>query len=744
MIMKKCFIFALYSSLSLVAAAQTTVAVSGNLKNMFGAASATRMQACFSLILSDGQSPADPHVAGVGIIAPIRHQCVSPAADGSFSVSMYPGDVITTQGVANTTLYAVAYEYNGSFVSGATYQFLLADVTENLNTKTPVNVSPSIVPAPSDSIYMRIDAGNSPATDSWQFNANLTVLGKAILASTSISKLSRDCRQDGVVADGTVEDGAAVNNCIVNAIAANQAIAQLPCGPIKISTSINLTNRPGFTLQGCGTYGTNDNTVVGNITFIKCNTGNACIDTVGSGNTTIRNMTLRIANTYATPSTIGILEGRDNALGGGNGRFCFAELDRFEKLTIWTDHNMGINAGRGYIGVYNIAAEHQRYGSMKVFADTDFFFATSNVLGLASAYQTLQTGCPGSMTIVNFDDVSMTVNGGSGIEAWTTAGFRFGNAVEIDFTTNDTAFQAGIATNGTYMIGWSGYVHVENMIATDSFLTLGATTVDKNELTAFIGGSTGSGSYVSFAGTGQTITDNIFKVNTQNEGAGVRQFVGNSANTIKGGELWIGTTANPQTAASITLTGVKVYAQGFADAQVTFNSASDYMLQSDTGTSRVTSIGRAKMPYLVRLASDFTDANSAGLQAITGLSFSLPSVAANYSYHCAVQYTQATPSANDQFGVASLTTAPTNLTMEGLVAQSGAVAVYASATITNTTPTASVTFTPASAAILGAHFEGTIEAAGGGASTLQFYILNGTDADVITIKKDSYCVLFPY
>jgi len=41
-----------------------------------------------------------------------------------------------------------------------------------------------------------------------------------------------------------------------------------------------------------------------------------------------------------------------------------------------------------------------------------------------------------------------------------------------------------------------------------------------------------------------------------------------------------------------------------------------------------------------------------------------------------------------------------------------------------------------------AEIDGSIEAMGGGTSTLQFYVTNGIVANVIVIKRGSYCMIF--
>jgi hypothetical protein len=151
---------------------------------------------------------------------------------------------------------------------------------------------------------------------------------------------------------------------------------------------------------------------------------------------------------------------------------------------------------------------------------------------------------------------------------------------------------------------------------------------------------------------------------------------------------------------------------------------------------------------IARVTTDFTSANSAALQAITGLTIALPAQANTYSFHCAVQYSQATPSAGDQFGIAVLTTAPTNAMVSAIVDQLGGAAGTVSpgtlAGLTTTTPTAFVTFTPANNAIHAGFIDGTVEIPGSGASTFQLYVLNGTAANVIVVKRGSYCHLTGY
>lgn len=150
----------------------------------------------------------------------------------------------------------------------------------------------------------------------------------------------------------------------------------------------------------------------------------------------------------------------------------------------------------------------------------------------------------------------------------------------------------------------------------------------------------------------------------------------------------------------------------------------------------------------VFLNSDFTSANASGLQAITGLSCLIATgvggVALNSTFQCNIMYSQATNVASDQFGV-GYTGSVTNFNAWGNVAtNTGAATPFTSGTATaiaSNTPTAVVTFQPGNTGLNIAQITGTIEPTGG-AGTFQLYVTNGTAADVIVVKRDSYCQFF--
>lgn len=145
-----------------------------------------------------------------------------------------------------------------------------------------------------------------------------------------------------------------------------------------------------------------------------------------------------------------------------------------------------------------------------------------------------------------------------------------------------------------------------------------------------------------------------------------------------------------------------------------------------------------------QLTAAFTDASTTGLQAITGLSFAFNSTFTTpVSFHCALGYSEATAAAGVGFGVGVLTTAPTRLDAVHTTVYSAAGAQVAGpiTNLTTTTPTAFSTVTPDSTVVYPAYIDGTVQLAGGGAATLQFYVQQGTAGDLVVVAAGSYCTI---
>jgi hypothetical protein len=85
-------------------------------------------------------SPNVPRVIGTGAIVAQRNFCITPAADGSFSTSLYGNKVITP----TSTNWRVDLMFNGIQQSSATY--LINHSPFNLDTETPLSTSTPAVP----------------------------------------------------------------------------------------------------------------------------------------------------------------------------------------------------------------------------------------------------------------------------------------------------------------------------------------------------------------------------------------------------------------------------------------------------------------------------------------------------------------------------------------------------------------------------------------------------------------------
>lgn len=158
-----------------------TVSVTADLKSMFAGNQTTKAQVCFSLVDGAGQQLNDPRVVGSGVILPTSNQCIPPNGSGHVATTLYANDQVSPTG----SHYSVQYLFNGRQVHGDTFTFLLADGTENLNSKLPDSI-PAVIPAPTgDTTYLRLDAANGP------YPSPLTWLGlqtfSAGISTTSVA-----------------------------------------------------------------------------------------------------------------------------------------------------------------------------------------------------------------------------------------------------------------------------------------------------------------------------------------------------------------------------------------------------------------------------------------------------------------------------------------------------------------------------------------------------------------------------
>ncbi|HEV1286555.1 MAG TPA: hypothetical protein VNU44_14635 [Bryobacteraceae bacterium] len=147
--------------------------------------------------------------------------------------------------------------------------------------------------------------------------------------------------------------------------------------------------------------------------------------------------------------------------------------------------------------------------------------------------------------------------------------------------------------------------------------------------------------------------------------------------------------------------------------------------------------------YYSVAGSDFSTAAVTTLQAITGLSWTMPANAAlNLPFSCHLAYSQATAAASDAFGIQDVTVAPTNLFATGAMNTNVTATTQANLpTLTTTTATAIVTATPSAiTTIWNADLNGFIEQpSNASASVVQIMVSTATAADVVTVKRGSFC-----
>jgi hypothetical protein len=214
---------------------------------------------------------------------------------------------------------------------------------------------------------------------------------------------------------------------------------------------------------------------------------------------------------------------------------------------------------------------------------------------------------------------------------------------------------------------------------------------------------------------------------------GIRMFPASGATPTgyTGLDIGVNTIGGESTGTGFFI--IKAPTGTFGSQQFNWPTVSGYFTTSNCATGKVF------------LNNDFTSANASGLQAITGLNCVLPGtgLAINSSFTCSIMYSQATNVAGDQFGV-GYTGGVTNFNAWANVAtNTGAATPFTTAAVTgivSNTPTSVVTFQPGNTGLNVADIHGTIESANNG--TFQLYVTNGTAADVIVVKRSSYCQFF--
>lgn len=148
----------------------------------------------------------------------------------------------------------------------------------------------------------------------------------------------------------------------------------------------------------------------------------------------------------------------------------------------------------------------------------------------------------------------------------------------------------------------------------------------------------------------------------------------------------------------------------------------------------------------VFVASDFTLAANTSLQTITGLTWTLPAnIAVNASFHCSLNYSQATANVGIAFGIQGATVTPTNINANGTLYTSTTASTTGTLNgLVTTTATNIVTATPsATATVFKTELDGTIEEPSNVSQpVVNIMASTSNSGDLVTVKRGSYCTLF--
>lgn len=146
---------------------------------------------------------------------------------------------------------------------------------------------------------------------------------------------------------------------------------------------------------------------------------------------------------------------------------------------------------------------------------------------------------------------------------------------------------------------------------------------------------------------------------------------------------------------------------------------------------------------IFRVTGDFTIAGNTSLQAITGLSWTVPaSTAMNIPFSCHLAYSQATAAVAVAFGIQDVTVAPTSLFATGHIQTNATVFTEQNLpALTTTTATTIVTGTPSAiTTIWSVDLNGMIEQpSNASTSAINIMVSTANASDLVTVKRGSFC-----
>jgi hypothetical protein len=375
--------------------------------------------------------------------------------------------------------------------------------------------------------------------------------------------------------------------------------------------------------------------------------------------------------------------------------------------------------------------------------------------------------------------------GGSGTVT-NVGGALTSNAVVLGNGGNDTKVSTGITTNGVAeldlgVVGTSGVLGlkgttsgtatitapavagtISNPVALSNSLTVGGPQVTisavaaGNGVLALAGNTSGTATLTAPAVAGTVGNPFVFSNSIQVPvgTAALPAIASGAANT----GLWFSAAAAITSVAGVNQTAIVANAlREVSSGVIGFSSGDPTVSGNDTGFSRTaagvvavgTGLAASKAALIQSGMSQFVTANfttsgvGTALEAITGLTITVPVLAANWTFHAHLAYSQAVANAAVAFGIQAVTNAPTNIFAMGnqetvITAGVGTFVTGVLATLTTTTATNIVTGTPGATGVnYTCDIHGTCELAAS-ANTIRLLVSTATAADIVTVLRGSY------
>jgi hypothetical protein len=184
-----------------------------------------------------------------------------------------------------------------------------------------------------------------------------------------------DMRRYGADLTGIIPADTAIANgmrvaCPLVGTAINARYLYFPAGQYLLNNTINATNT-----RGSGTLQTDSLRIYGDSAggtywIGKTGAGHAMIETTGAQWFAMENITLQDPGTLGR-STIGIFQGVSTALNQ-------TQNQKYTKINIQMNDNMGANGGAGSVGIWNFGSEENTYDTCYVTANLPLMWTAHN------------------------------------------------------------------------------------------------------------------------------------------------------------------------------------------------------------------------------------------------------------------------------------------------------------------------------------------------------------------------------